>query len=41
MMGSYGIGLARIMAAAVEQGHDEAGHDLAVLDRAVPARTWS
>jgi prolyl-tRNA synthetase len=25
VMGSYGIGLARIMAAAVEQGHDEAG----------------
>jgi len=25
VMGSYGIGLARIMAAAIEQGHDEAG----------------
>src|SRR5205823_8720814 len=25
VMGSYGIGLARIMAAAVEQGHDEHG----------------
>jgi prolyl-tRNA synthetase len=25
VMGSYGIGLARIMAAAVEQGHDDAG----------------
>ena len=24
-MGSYGIGLARIMAAAIEQGHDERG----------------
>jgi prolyl-tRNA synthetase len=24
-MGSYGIGLARIMAAAIEQGHDEKG----------------
>jgi prolyl-tRNA synthetase len=25
VMGSYGIGLARIMAAAIEQGHDERG----------------
>ena len=25
VMGSYGIGLARIMAAAIEQGHDESG----------------
>ena len=24
-MGSYGIGLGRVMAAAVEQGHDEDG----------------
>ena len=29
VMGSYGIGLARIMAAAVEQSHDEQGHHLA------------
>ncbi len=25
VMGSYGIGLARIMAAAIEQGHDDKG----------------
>ena len=37
-MGSYGIGPARIMAAAVEQYADEAGHLLAALDRAVGRR---
>ena len=32
-MGSYGIGPARIVAAAIEQGADESGHRLAALDR--------
>ena len=35
VMGSYGIGPGRIMAAAVEQLHDENGHHLARRDRAV------
>ena len=35
MMGSYGIGPGRIMAAAVEQLHDEQRHLLAGGDRAV------
>ena len=34
-MGSYGIGPARIVAAAIEQGADERGHRLAARDRAL------
>ena len=41
VMGSYGIGPARIVAAAIEQGADERGHRLAALARAVAGRTSS
>ena len=40
-MGSYGIGPARIVAAAIEQGADEQRHRLAALDRARGTSTWS
>ena len=36
VMGSYGIGSGRNAATVVEQNHDEQGHPLADLDRAVP-----
>ena len=37
-MGCYGIGVTRILAAAIEQNHDERGIDLAGGDRAVRGR---
>ena len=40
-MGSYGIGVERIMAAAIELHHDADGIDLAADDRAVPRRPCS
>ena len=36
-MGCYGIGITRILGAAIEQNHDERGIDLAGRDRAVRA----
>ena len=41
VMGSYGIGPARTVAAAIEQGADERGHRLAALDRARGTSIWS
>ena len=41
VMGSYGIGLARVMAAAVEQRHDEAGIQVAARARTRTMSTWS
>ena len=41
VMGSYGIGISRIMAAAVEQNHDDAGIDLAEAAGAVRGRRSS
>ena len=37
-MGCYGIGITRILGAAIEQNHDERGIDLAGADRAVRGR---
>ena len=37
-MGCYGIGITRLLGAAIEQNHDERGHHLARLDGAVRRR---
>ena len=38
VMGSYGIGIGRTMAAVVEAHHDESGHRLAGVGRALRGR---
>jgi prolyl-tRNA synthetase len=40
LMGCYGIGVTRIVAAAIEQNHDERGHHLARPARALPVRSY-